>query len=44
MIRHWVKLLLLVLLVLTQTACLKYVAKQNEATGLNSPSQLRDHE
>jgi hypothetical protein len=43
MIRRWVKLLLLVLLVLIQTACPKSVAKQNEDTDLNSPRQLRDH-
>ena len=43
MIRHWLKLMVLTLLVFIQTACPKYVAKQNEDAGLNNSRQLRDH-
>jgi len=43
MIRHGIKLLLLTLLVLSQTACPKYAPKQPEEMGLNSSRPLSDH-
>ncbi len=37
MIRDWIKLLLLTLLVLIQTACPKYVAKQPDEVNVHIP-------
>jgi hypothetical protein len=43
MIRHWLKLILLALLVLIQTACPKYMAKQNDDSKFNRFDQPREH-
>ncbi len=37
MIRHWIKLLLLALLVLVQTACPKYAPKQPDEVNVHIP-------
>ncbi len=41
MLRHWIKILLVSCLVLTQTACPKYLTKQTEDGRLNSSEQYR---
>jgi len=39
MIRHWIKLLLLTLLVLIQTACPKYAPKQPDEMNVHVPDE-----
>jgi len=41
MIRHWIKLMLLAIIVLMQTACPKYRTPQNEDVRFNSFEQYR---
>ena len=44
MIRHWIKLILLVLLVLIQTACPKYFTQQtNEGARVHTPNDHGDN-
>jgi len=42
MIRHWVKIILLALLILVQTACPKFVARQSANTPVNTEDHNND--
>ena len=42
MIRHWIKLMLLTLLVLVQTACPKYTPKQPDEVNVHIPDDHSD--